>query len=128
MMIIVKIALVCMLKIGGENIGSTDSSTLDTISLGIREASIRGGQLLDLMDALRLIFFFFNRTYLLIDGIPIKIEMILAHDVFKLMIKSGVNEEYNLKLVKTALDICYSHIAANIIQAHKNVIHQDEWV
>ena len=127
MMIIVKIALVCMLKIGGENIGSTDSSTLDTISLGIREASIRGGQLLDLMDDLRF-FFFLNMTYLSIDGIPIKMKMILAHDVFKLMTKSGVNEEYNLKLVKTALDICYCHIAANIIQAHKNVIHQDELV
>ena len=47
--------------------------------------------------------------------------MIPARDVFTLMTKSGVTEEYSLKLVKTSLDICYYHIAPNIIQAHKNV-------
>ena len=40
-----------------ENIGSTDSSTLDNISLRIREASTRGGQLLDLMGDLQLYIF-----------------------------------------------------------------------
>ena len=48
--------------------------------------------------------------------------MIPARDVFTLMTKSGFTEEYSLKLVKTSLDICYYHIAPNIIQAHKNVL------
>ena len=107
------------IKDRGENIGSTDSSTLDNISLRIRETSTRGGQLLDLMGDLQL--YFFKQDRLLIDGIPIKIKMIPARDVFTLMTKSGVTEEYSLKLVKTSLDICYYHIAPNIIQAHKNV-------
>ena len=47
--------------------------------------------------------------------------MISARDVFTLMTKSCVTEEYSLKLVKTSLDICYYHIAPNIIQAQKNV-------
>ena len=33
------------IKDSSENIGSTDSSTLDNISLRIREASTHGGQL-----------------------------------------------------------------------------------
>ena len=107
------------IKDRGENIGSTDSSTLDNISLTIRETSIRGGQLLDMMGDLQL--YFFKQDRLLIDGIPIKIKMIPARDVFTLMTKPGVTEEYSLKLVKTSLDICYYHIAPNIIQAHKNV-------
>ena len=45
------------IKDRGENIGSTDSSTLDNISLRIREASTRGDQLLDLMGDLQLDFF-----------------------------------------------------------------------
>ena len=44
--------------------------------------------------------------------------MIHARDVFTLMTKSGVTEDYSLKLVKTSLDVCYYHIAPNIIQAH----------
>ena len=43
---------------------------------------------------------FFKQDRLLIDGIPIKIKMIPARDVFTLMTKSGVTEEYSLKLVK----------------------------
>ena len=107
------------IKDRGENIGSTDSSTLDNISLRIREASTRGDQLLDLMGDLQLDFF--KQDSLLIDGILIKIKMIPARDVFTLMTKSGVTEEYSLKLVKTSPDICYYHIAPNIIRAHKNV-------
>ena len=42
------------IKDRGENIGSTDFSTLDNISLRIREASTRGDQLLDLMGDLQL--------------------------------------------------------------------------
>ena len=80
------------IKDRGENIGSTDSSTLDNISLKIREASTRGGQLLDLMGDLKLDFF--KQDRILIDGIPIKIKMIPARDVFTLMTKSGVTEEY----------------------------------
>ena len=51
--------------------------------------------------------------------------MIPARDVFTLMTKSGVTEEYSLKLVKTSPDICYYHIAPNIIQAHKNVLQMN---
>ena len=52
-------------------IDKTDSSTLDNISLRIREASTCGGQLLDLMGDLQLDFF--KQDRLLIDGIPSKI-------------------------------------------------------
>ena len=41
------------------------------------------------------------------------------------MTKSGVTEEYSLKLVKTSLDISYYHIAPNIIQAHMNVLQMN---
>ena len=64
----------------------------------------------------------FKQDRLLIDGSPIKIKKVPARDVFTLMTKSGVTEEYSLKLVKTSLDICYYHIAPNIIQVHKNVL------
>ena len=47
------------IKDRGENFGSTDSSTLDNISLRIRETSTRGSQLLDLMGDLQL---FLNRV------------------------------------------------------------------
>ena len=107
----------------GENIGSTHSSTLDNISLRIREASTRGGQLLGLMGDLQLDFF--KQDTFLIDGIPIKIKMIPARDVFTLMTKSGVTEEYSLKLVKTSLDIGYYHTVPNSIQAHKNVLQMN---
>ena len=40
----------------GGNIGSTDASSLDNISLRIRDAFISGGQLLDLMGDLQLDF------------------------------------------------------------------------
>ena len=73
------------IKDWGENICTTDSSTLDNISLRIREASTRGGQLLDLTGDLQLAFFKQDRS--LIDGIPIKIKMIHARDVFTLMTK-----------------------------------------
>ena len=66
---------------------------------------------------------FFKQARLLSYGIPIKIKMI--PDVFTLMTKSGVTEEYSLKLVKTSLDICYYHIAPSIIQAHKNVLQMN---
>ena len=46
---------------------------------------------------------FFTQDRLLIDGIPIKSKMIPARDVFTLMTKAGVTENYSLKLVKTAL-------------------------
>ena len=69
---------------------------------------------------------FFKQDRLLIDGIPIKIKMIHVRDVFTtLMSKTGVTEEYSLKLVKTSLYICYHHIAPNIIQAHKNVLQMN---
>ena len=68
---------------------------------------------------------FFKQDRLLIDGIPIKIKMIPTRDVFTLMSKTGVTEEYSLKLVKTLLDICYHHIAPNIIQAHNNVLQMN---
>ena len=48
-----------------------------------------------------------------------------AHDVFTLMSKTAVTEEYSLNLVKTSLDICYNHIAPNIIQSHKNVLQMN---
>ena len=70
---------------------------------------------------------FFKQDRLLIDGIPIKIKMIPARDVYTLMTKSGVTEEYSLKLVKTSLDICYYHIAPNIIQAHFITLHTALW-
>ena len=107
----------------GGNIGSTDASSLDNISLRIRDAFISGGQLLDMMGDLQLDFI--KQDRLLIDGIPIKIKMIPARDVFTLMSKTGVTEEYSLKLVKISLDICYNHIAPNIIQAHKNVLQMN---
>ena len=106
----------------GGNIGSTDASSLDNISLRIRDAFISGGQLLDLMGDLQLDF---KQDRLLIDGIPIKIKMIPARDVFTLMSKTGVTEEYSLKLVKTSLNICYYPIAPNFIQVHKNVLQMN---
>ena len=39
-------------------------------------------------------FDFFKQDILLIDGIPIKIKMIPARDVFTLMTKPGVTEEH----------------------------------
>ena len=51
--------------------------------------------------------------------------MIPARDVFTLMSNAGVAEENSLKLVKTLLDICYYHIAPNIIQAHNNVLQMN---
>ena len=108
----------------GGNIGSTDTSSLENISLRIRDAFISGGQLLDMMCDLQLEFF--KQDRLIIDGIPIKIKMIPARDVFTLMSKTGITEEYSLKLIKTSLDICYYHIAPNIIQAHKNVLQMNK--
>ena len=52
-------------------------------------------------------------------------KMIPVRDVFTLMTKSCVTEEFTLKLVKTSLNICYYHIAPNIIQAHKNVLQMN---